>query len=86
MVLSVKYLLEKTILIGSESLELYQRLQFLIFQKQRRRGSCNIFRLQQQGTLCELSRELKNNSKGRVTRFQNMVPVAKSAGKTIFGG
>ena len=86
MVLSVKCLLEKIILIGSESLELYQRLQFLIFQKQRRRESCNIFRLQQQGTLCELSRELKNNIKGRIARFQIMVPVAKSAGKTIFGG
>ena len=86
MVLSLKCLLEKIILIGSESLELYQRLQFLIFQKQRRRGSCNIFRLQQQGTLCELSRELKNNFKGRVARLQRMVPVAKSAGKTIFGG
>ena len=50
MVLSLNCLLEKIILIGSESLELYQRLQFLIFQKQRRHGSCNIFRLQQQGT------------------------------------
>ena len=59
MVISLWNLLEKIILIGSESLELYQRLQFLIFQKQRRRESCNIFRLQQQGTLCELSRELK---------------------------
>ena len=56
-------LLEKIILIVSELLELYQRLQFLIFQKQRRRGSCNRFQLQQQGTLYELSRELKNNIK-----------------------
>ena len=86
MVLSLKCLLEKIILIGSELLELYQRLQFLIFQKQRRRESCNIFRLQQQGTLCELSRELKNDFKSGVARFRSMVPVAKSAGKTIFGG
>ena len=54
------FLPEKIILIESELLELYQRLQFLIFLRRRRRGSYNKSRLQRQGTLCELSRELKN--------------------------